>query len=101
MGGVSSVDITLVLNAEIDPITGRLLTDDGGGGGSSGFQQPISGTVNGSNRIFTFSTAPNAVVVDGATLQKLEQGSFATQNWTGTTTITLLVAPTQSVFAIA
>lgn len=100
MGGVSSADSTLVLNAVIDNITGRLLVDIAGGGGGSGFQIPI-GTVDGSNRIFVFATAPNAIVVDGATLQKTEQGSLLTGNWTGTTTVSLLVAPTQSVFATA
>lgn len=66
----------------------------------SGFQIP-TGTVDGTNKIFVFATAPNAICVDGATLQKTEQGSLATQNWSGTTTVTLLVSPTQSVFAVA
>jgi hypothetical protein len=66
----------------------------------SAFQIP-TGTVDGSNKVFIFATAPNAITVDGAVLQKTEQGSLATQNWTGTTTVTLLVAPTQSCFAIA
>lgn len=31
----------------------------------TGYQAPTSGTVNGSNTVFVFTTAPNAVIVDG------------------------------------
>lgn len=68
-----------------------------GSGGSSGFQQ-ATGTVNGTNKVFTFSVAPTAIIVDGATLQQTEQGG--TINWTGTTNVTLAVAPTQSIFGV-
>lgn len=70
------------------------------GGGSSGFQQTVSGSVDGSNTIFGFTTAPNAVCVDnGRTIQKVS--SDGTVNWTGTTTITLAIAPTFDIFAVA
>lgn len=49
MGGVSSVNPTLVLNAEIDPISRRLLVDDGGGGGGSTFQYKSFVTVGTAN----------------------------------------------------
>lgn len=91
---VAGTNVTITTNA-----AGKKVISSTGGGGS-GFQIP-TGTVDGSNRIFVFATAPNAIVVDGATLQKTEQGSLLTGNWTGTTTVTLLVAPTQSVFAVA
>ena|ERR1700733_4922594 len=90
----------------IDFTSGATVTNLGGGvagvaitgGSGSGFQIP-TGTVNGSNQTFVFVTAPNAIVVDGATLQKTEQGGVV--NWTGTTTITMLVAPNESIFSVA
>ncbi len=70
-----------------------------GGTTSSGFQQPTSGTVDGSNAVFVWATAPNVISVDGVPKQKVS--SDTTVNWTGTTTTTLSVAPTFDVFAIA
>lgn len=73
------------------------LTTSGGSG--SGFQAP-TGTVDGSNKIFVFATAPNAICVDGGrAMQKVS--SDGTVNWTGTTTVTLSVAPDFDVFAVA
>lgn len=66
--------------------------------GGSGYQA-ATGTVDGSNKVFTYATAPSAVVVDGLTLQKTAKDG--TNNWSGTTTITLLVAPTFDTFAVA
>lgn len=97
MGGTSSVDNKTVVNSAFDPITRRLLVDLIGGGGSNGYQQP-TGTVNGSNQVFTWSTAPNVIVVDqGRSMQKVS--SDGTVNWTGTTTTTLAIAPNYDVFA--
>ena len=98
LGGVTDDANQYIRMLRVDPTTNRLLVSGTGGGGGSGFLIP-TGTVNGVNTTFTFSTAPNAIVVDGTTLQQTEQGG--TTNWTGTTTITLLVAPTQSIFAVA
>lgn len=67
--------------------------------GGTGFQTP-TGTVNGSNKVFVFTNAPSAVVVDGGrAIQKTS--SDGTVNWTGTTTITLSVAPNFDIFGIA
>lgn len=69
-------------------------------GDSSGFQQPTSGAVNGTNKVFVFATAPNVIVVDqGRPMQKVS--SDTTVNWTGTTTVTLAVAPNSDIFATA
>ncbi len=71
----------------------------GGGGGSTGFQQP-TGTVNGTNTVFVFTTAPKVISVDqGRVMQKVS--SDGTVNWTGTTTVTLTIAPTFDIFGIA
>lgn len=77
------------------------------GGGSStststgsGYQLTTSGTVNGTNKVFAFATAPNAIVVDTVPMKRL-QADGVTANWTGTTTITLTVAPNDVIFGIA
>jgi hypothetical protein len=89
-------------------ITGQVLTWNGTywyastpSSSGSGFQLPLTGSVNGSNRTFTWATAPNAICVDGQTLAATTQDSSATVNWTGTTTTVLTVAPNYSCFAVA
>ena len=86
-------------NITISPTSGAgtVTINATGGGSSSGFQLPLSGSVDGTNQTFTWATAPNAITVDGVSLQKTEQGG--THNWTGTTTTVLLLAPNQSIFA--
>ncbi len=72
----------------------------GGGGGGSGFQQPTSGSINGINKVFDFATAPNALCIDdGRIIQQV--ASDGTVNWTGTTTITLAIAPIFDIFAVS
>lgn len=61
--------------------------------------QTATGTVDGSNTIFTFAVAPNAIMVDNVILRKTSSDS--TVNWTGTTTITLSVAPNFDIAGIA
>lgn len=71
----------------------------GGGGGGGGFQQP-TGTVNGTNKVFVWSTEPNVIIVDqGRAMQKVS--SDGTVNWTGTTTTTLTEAPQYDIYATA
>lgn len=55
-----------------------------------------TGTVNGSNQTFVFSTAPSTIVVDGVPKRKTQ--SDGTANWTGTTTVVLAVAPNFDVY---
>lgn len=69
-----------------------------GGSGSGGYQATLTGAVNGVNPTFSFTNAPNVVVVDGVPRQKVQ--SDGTINWSGTTTITLSIAPTFDVFAL-
>ncbi len=81
-------------------IIGRAVTTTiagGGGGGGTGYQA-ATGTVNGSNTVFSFSTAPSSVSVDFVPLQKTSKDG--TVNWTGTTTITLTVAPNFDIFGL-
>lgn len=56
-----------------------------------------TGAVNGVNKVFTFTSAPVVVILDnGNTMNKTSSDSTA--NWTGTTTITLQIAPTFNIF---
>lgn len=76
---------------------GKKVINSSGSGGSG--YQAATGTIDGSNKVFVFATAPSAVVVDGASLRKT--ASDGTVNWTGTTTITLSVAPNFDIYAVA
>lgn len=67
--------------------------------GSSTGYQGATGTVDGVNTAFTFVVAPNAIVVDGVSIRKV--ATDTTVNWTGTTNITLAVAPTFDIYAVA
>lgn len=79
--------------------TGGVLTITASGSGGTGFQAP-TGAVNGSNTVFVFSTAPSAICVDqGRIMQKTS--SDGTVNWTGTTTVTLTIAPNFDIFSVA
>jgi hypothetical protein len=95
---VSSSNGTDILKLYADPTTHRLLVTTGGGGGSSGYQ-PATGTVNGSNTIFSFSLAPNVISVDQVPKQRVS--SDGTINWTVVgTTVTLAIAPTFDIYGI-
>lgn len=87
---------------------GVTVTDDSGNDATvvtistsagAGYQAVTSGSVNGSNTVFTWATAPNAISVDGVILRKT--ASDTTVNWTGTTTTTLTVAPNFDIFGVA
>lgn len=68
-----------------------------GGGGSSGYQQPLTPTLN--QAVFNWSTAPSVIVIDGKPTQKVQ--TDGTIMWTGTTTTTLVGAswPVYDIFA--
>lgn len=66
----------------------------------TGYQAPTSGTIDGSNQVFVFATEPNAIIVDGGrTMQRIS--GDGTVNWTGTTTVTLSIAPVFDIFSVA
>lgn len=93
---VSSSNGSDIVRLYADPTTHRLLVT-ATGGSTAGFQRP-TGTVNGSNAAFVFTLAPNVISVDGNTMQAT--ASDGTVNWTGTTTITLSVAPNFDIFGV-
>lgn len=58
----------------------------------------LSGTVNGVNTLFVFETAPSVISVDqGRLMQQIS--SDLTVNWTGATSVVLIVAPNFDLFA--
>jgi hypothetical protein len=83
--------LALGLQGQIDDLRSQV------GVGSSGFEIP-TGTVNGTNREFTWLVEHNAISVDGIILQKTQQSGDT--NWSGTTTTTLTVAPVFSIFGL-
>jgi hypothetical protein len=95
----SSTSPGTILRGQIDPITGRILVETSGGSGSfSQFVLTATGAVNGLNTIFSFTSAPEIVVSDGVWY-------FPTDNngntqWTGTTTVTMVMPPQTAIFGI-
>ncbi len=88
----------LIRMLRVDPITGRLLISVTGTS-STGYQT-ATGSVDGVNQTFTFAVAPNVISVDqGRVMQKVS--SDGTVNWTGTSVITLSIAPTFDIFGVA
>ncbi len=92
----SSADGVSLVDVWADPTTHRLLCTFPGG--AAGYQQPTSGSVNGTNTTFVWATAPNVISVDGVSKQKVS--SDGTVNWTGTTTTVLTIAPNYDIFGI-
>ena len=70
----------------------------GGGGGFTVLS--ATGTVNGSNQIFTFTQVPTFLVVDGAFYQKTDNNGVVQWSSSGLT-ITTLITPSNSIFGIA
>lgn len=99
----AKMDISYIRNSQSFLYNGKKykfeeLMHGGGSASGSGYQVP-TGTVNGINNIFTFTTAPNAISVDGISFNQIS--SDGTVNWTGSKIITLTVAPNFSIFGIA
>lgn len=93
--GVSSADGVTPVRVAVDPVTGRVLVDLPSAG--LGFLA-ATGTVNGSNTSFTFASAPRVIVVDNVPRQKTS--SDGTVNWTGTTSVTLAIAPNFDIYGM-
>ncbi len=97
--GVSSTDGITTLPFEIDPITGRLLVDATGGGGIT--EITVTGTVDGSNKVFT-CTQPTFVISDGIWFKTNDKQAIPVNNWTwvlGTLTLTGMAPPTSDIYA--
>lgn len=89
----SSSSPGVIMRGKIDPITGRILV----GSAASGFAElPANGAVNGLNASFTFTQAPTYIISDHAVYQVTNSNGSA--NWTGTTSVTMTVPPTEDIF---
>lgn len=69
-----------------------------GGGGSFSVMVP-TGTVDGSNRSFVFTSAPQLIALDNGNLMN-KVSSDGTVNWTGTTSVTLTQAPNSNIYGV-
>lgn len=92
---VAGSNMTITTDSGSKTVT---FASSGTGGGGSGYQAASSGTVDGSNTVFTWSSAPSVIVVDSVPKRKTQ--SDGTVNWTGTTTTTLSVAPNFDIFGL-
>lgn len=96
-GGVPSLtagsNITLTRTSD----GGYIISSTGSGG-----LTPITpaGVVNGVNTVFVFSSAPTIIVVDQGRIMQATSAN-GNINWTGTTTVTLQVAPVDDIVGFA
>jgi hypothetical protein len=98
--------ITTVTNVSTIDFTGATVSNGGGGtanvlvsGGGFTELPKLTGAVNGVNVTFTFSQTPSYIVSDGVWYKKLDSNG-GTQ-WSGTTTVTMVIPPATSIFGIA
>jgi hypothetical protein len=56
-----------------------------------------TGTVNGTNTSFVFSSAPSVIVLDNGNIMN-KVSKDGTINWTGTTNVSLTQAPNSNIF---
>lgn len=90
---IAGTNITLTLTKVGE--RNDILIDASGGGSFT--KLVATGTVDGSNTVFTFTSPPTMIIVDGGrAMQKVQ--SDGTVNWTGTTTVTLAIAPNFDIY---
>lgn len=73
-------------------------TITGGSGTFSQFVLPATGTVNGSNVTFAFTSTPSYIVSDGVWYPPLDNNGVT--QWSGTTTVTMVIPPQSIIFGI-
>lgn len=97
LGGITDDANQYIRMLRVDPATGRVLISNSGGGGFT--ELPATGTVDGSNAVFTFTQQPTYIVSDHAWYKATNKSGST--NWTGTTTVTMVVPPQEDIFGIA
>lgn len=95
--GVSTLDGVTPVRVAVDPATGAILVSSTGGGFSQ-FVLAATGAVNGVNPTFTFTSAPTLIVSDGAWY--FPKDNNGNTQWSGTTTITMVIPPQTAIFGI-
>lgn len=94
---VSNADPTQIVRLYADPITHRLLTDASG----SALQEiTATGTVNGSNTVFVFSSVPTYIVADGVWFKATDSNGGVQWSAVGTT-ITMVNPPATSIYGFS
>ena len=96
---VSTVDSKTIVRLTADPITGALLVSTSGS--FSGSVLTPTGTVNGVNAAFVFTSLPVYIVSDHAWYA--QTNSNGTTNWTwnaGALTATMTIPPTEDLFGV-
>ena len=97
----SSTSPGTILRGQIDQITGRILVDGVGGGSFSQFVLTATGTVNGLNPTFTFTSPPSLIVSDGVWYFPTDNNGNTQWTGSGTDTITMVIPPTSAIFGIS
>lgn len=92
----SNVDGLTIVRLWADPTTHRLLVDNAG---SSITQLTATGAVNGVNAVFTFVSTPTFIVSDHLWYKTTNKNGST--NWTGTTTVTMTIPPTEDIFGVS
>lgn len=97
------IDVSHIKNAESFIFNGKkykieeLMRGAGGTSGGSFAVQVPTGTVDGSNRTFVFTTAPSVIVLDNGNFMN-KVSADGTVNWTGTTNVVLNQAPSFNIY---
>jgi hypothetical protein len=97
---VSSTDGVTIVRLWADPITHRLLVDNAGSGGHySDSVLTATGIVNGLNSVFSFTSAPNYIVSDGATYPPLDNNGNV--QWSIVEdTVTMTIPPSSILYGL-
>ena len=94
----SSTSSGVILRGKIDEITGRVLVDNAGGGSFTILS--ATGTVNGTNAVFGFTSEPSVVVSDGAMYQATDNNSNVQWSWDGAN-VTMTIPPQSAIFGLS
>lgn len=97
LGGITDDSNQFIKMIRVDPVTGRVLISNSGAAGFT--ELPATGTVDGANTVFTFSQTPSYIVSDHAWYKSTNK--IGTTNWTGTTTVTMVIPPQEDIYGIA
>lgn len=88
-----------VSKTEIKRLTDRIADLEASSSSSGTTVLTATGTVNGVNTSFTFTSAPVVITVDQSRVMQ-QTSSDGTVNWTGTTSVVLAIAPNFDIFGI-
>lgn len=90
----SSADGVTPVKLYADPTTHRLLTQN-----TALTELTATGTVNGVNTAFVFASQPTYIVSDGVWYKTTDNNGATQWSWdSGTTTATMIVPPTYSIY---